>query len=186
MRNNGHEPSHSQPIRMETSHTTKATRYIEEEKMNNPEEEVLEEHKKHDETTNRMRHGENNCNSHNQGGKRQTETKTLRPDEIMSMVARGEITQEEAEERFEELGRKFQEKLTREAILDMMESGHLTMEESEVELRELESRERKNNKTPVRKIPEEKWKKHATIVPSMCKKKHARSTWREWKNSSQL
>ena len=104
----------------------------------------------------------------------------------MSMVARGEITQEEAEERFEELGRKFQEKLTREAILDMMESGHLTMEESEVELRELESRERKNNKTPVRKIPEEKWKKHATIVPSMCKKKHARSTWREWKNSSQL
>ena len=69
----------------------------------------------------------------------------------------------------EEIGRRLQEKLTREAILDMMESGHLTMEESEVELRELESRERKNNKTPARKAPGEKWKKHATIVPSMGK-----------------
>ena len=130
---------------------------------------MWEEREERDKATNRTRYEKNSHNNHNQGGKRQTETRTLRPDEITSMVARGEMTQEEAEERFEEIGRRFQEKLTREAILDMMESGHLTMEESEVELRELESRERKNNRTPIRKSPKEKWKKHAKIVLSMGK-----------------
>ena len=52
----------------------------------------------------------------------------------------------------------------------MMESGHLTMEESEIELRDLELRESKNNKTPIQQIPEKKQEKHATIVPSMCQK----------------
>ena len=64
------------------------------------------------------------------------------------MVARGEMTQEEAEERFKEIGRRFQEKLTREATLDMMESGHLTMEESEVELRVRIKRKKNGRNTP--------------------------------------
>ena len=49
----------------------------------------------------------------------------------------------------------------------MVESEHLTMEEGEVELKDLESREIKNNETRKQQLPEEKKKRHATIVPSM-------------------
>ena len=59
---------------------------------------------------------------------------------IVKMAARGEITKQEAKERFKEIGQTFQKKMTKEAILDMMETGYLTMEESEVELKELEAR----------------------------------------------
>ena len=58
MRNNGHELSHGRPNRMETSHTTKATQYMEEGKTDNPEEEVLEEHEKHNKATDKMQYGE--------------------------------------------------------------------------------------------------------------------------------
>ena len=83
------------------------------------------------------------------------------------MLAKGDIERKEAEERFEELEKKFQKKLTKEAILSMMESGHLTIEEGEIELRDLESRKNKDNKTVKQQHPESK---HAPIVPPMCRK----------------
>ena len=60
------------------------------------------------------------------------------------------------------MGRRLEKKLTRKAILDMFQSGHLAVEECGVELRELESRERHENKFPRGKLPE---KCCATIPP---------------------
>ena len=98
------------------------------------------------------------------------------------MVARGEMTQEEAEERLEEIGRRFQEKLTREAILDMMESGHLTMEESEVELR-VRIKRKKKQQDPNKKKPKRKMEETRHDCPVHGQGKHAKSqadsTWRE-------
>ena len=135
MRNSGNKPSHAQLNRTGASHTTKATQYIEEGKTRRSAERAPMEHNK---TTDMAQHGKDSHDDYNQGGRKQTRTETLRPSKFR-------ITQEEAKVRLTERGRKLQEKLTREAILDMMESGHLTIEESEIELKRLELRNKENS-----------------------------------------
>ena len=44
--NKDHEPDHSQPDRMETSHTMKATKYVEDKERGSPKEETLKNHKR--------------------------------------------------------------------------------------------------------------------------------------------
>ena len=109
---------------------------------------------------------------------------TITSRDIMSMVKKDEMTYRQAETKFEELGKEFSRKMLRRNIMDMMDNGELTMEESEIELRNLESRENKDNdtrndkhnnnryestrpdpvKTPEQQLPR---KTHVTIVPSI-------------------
>ena len=94
------------------------------------------------------------------------------------------MTYGQAENKCEELGKELRRKITRRNITEMMDNGELTMEESEIELRNLESRENKDNKVrndkhnnnrnetarpdPI-KAPQQQLPKkiHATIVPSI-------------------
>ena len=59
-------------------------------------------------------------------------------------------------------GQRFKKKLTRKAIIDMVNSQHLTMEEGKAELKDLESRETKNNKDKKQQLPVRNKGGHAT------------------------
>ena len=125
MRDSGHDPGLSQPDGTGTSHTTKATRYMEEGKTDNQGEEGL---KKHNKAPDEKQYGKTIRNGPDKGPEsvrakeqdphkkkdtqprsntRKPEVETTTSEDIMSMVARGGITQREAEERVEELGKKF-------------------------------------------------------------------------------
>ena len=198
-----HESNWSQPSRTKTANTTRATRYVEGREKDKPEEKMFET--KHDKATNTRQHGEDNNsgfkeepksitakgrsphpdkNTQPRSNTKHQQIKTITSRDIMSMVRKGEMTYGEAETKFEKLGKEFQRKITKRNIMNMMDSGELTMEESEIELRNLESREKKDNNIrndkhnnkrnetarpdPI-KAPEQQLPKniHATIVPSI-------------------
>ena len=204
---------------LRSSNTTRATSlYVEGKEKDKPKEEVLET--THDKATSIIQGGGENNSGFKEEPKNNTTKKqgshqdqkvppkkprdnpkhqgmeTITSRDIMSMVKKGEITYRQAETKFEELGRKFSRKMTMKNIMDMMNNGELTMEEGEIELRNLESRENKDNNTmndkhdnnrnkPVRPDPVKPMegyaktseqqlprKTHATIVPPYIKERY--------------
>ena len=98
-RNSNHEPVSSQANGTRAAHTTKATRYVEENKIDSPEEEMLE---KHDKATDRRQIDGakeqdplQKKDTQPKSNTRQPEMKTMTSEDIMSMLARGDIAQRE-------------------------------------------------------------------------------------------